>query len=79
MMPASGLSRPTISFRIVDLPAPDAPRMIFVCPLIKVKLTPRRITFSSNARCTLSNTTIGEPGPRASSSVTDEDGSSGVI
>ena len=32
MTPASGLSSPRISFRIVDFPAPLAPRMIFVSP-----------------------------------------------
>ena len=37
--PLSGFSSPRISFRIVDFPAPLAPRMIFVCPVISVKLT----------------------------------------
>src|SRR5690348_16087604 len=71
MTPESGLSRPRISFRIVDLPAPLAPRMSLVRPVISVKLTSRRITLSSNASDTLSNTTIGEPGPSASSSAGD--------
>ena len=33
------------------MPAPLAPRKIFVCPVCSVKLTSRRMTFSSNARC----------------------------
>ena len=59
--PPSAFSRPRISFRIVDLPAPLAPRMILVWPLISVKLTSRRITLSSKASDTLSNTTMGAP------------------
>ena len=38
---------------MVDFPAPLAPRKIFVCPVCSVKLTSRRMTFSSNARWTL--------------------------
>ncbi|MNC86966.1 hypothetical protein D3C83_26570 [compost metagenome] len=68
MTPESGRSRPTMSLRIVDFPAPDAPRKILVWPVSSVKLTSRRITFSSNARLTLSNMTMGDPGPRAASS-----------
>ena len=48
--PPSGLSRPRINRRIVDLPAPLAPRKILVCPVFSVKLTPLRMTFSSNDR-----------------------------
>src|SRR2546430_12713712 len=66
--PLSGLRSPTITLRIVDFPAPLAPRKIFVCPLISVKLTSRRITLSSNASDTRSKMTIGDPGPSASSS-----------
>jgi hypothetical protein len=66
--PSSGFSRPRISRRIVDFPAPLAPRKIFVCPVFSVKLISLRITFSSNASDTRSNTTIGPPGPSASSS-----------
>ena len=66
--PPSGFSSPSASRRIVDFPAPLAPRKIFVCPVCSVKLTSRRITFSSNERSTLSNTMIGPPKPRASSS-----------
>ena len=43
------------------MPAPLAPRMILVWPLISVKLTSRRITLSSKASDTLSNTTMGAP------------------
>src|SRR2546425_717040 len=68
MMPLSGLRSPTINLRIVDFPAPLAPRKTFVWPLMSVKLTSRRITFSSNASDTRSKTTIGDPGPSASSS-----------
>ncbi len=32
IVPESGFNRPSISFRIVDLPAPLAPRKILVCP-----------------------------------------------
>ena len=45
MTPASGLSRPRISFRIVDFPEPLAPRMIFVCPVSSVKLMFRSTTL----------------------------------
>src|SRR5947207_5356503 len=68
MRPASGFSRPSARRRIVDFPAPLAPRKILVWPVWSVKLTCRRITFSSNARSTLSKTTIGPPKARASSS-----------
>ena len=60
--PPSARSRPTMIFRIVDFPAPLAPRKIFVCPPISVKLTSFRITFSSKASDTWSNTTTGAPG-----------------
>ena len=53
MRPASGFSSPSISRRIVDFPAPLAPRKILVCPVCSVKLTLRRITFSSNAEVDL--------------------------
>ena len=69
--PSSGFSNPRISFRIVDFPEPLAPRMIFVCPVSRVKLMFLRITFSSNASDTLSSITIGEPGPSASSSAAE--------
>src|SRR5438874_10328015 len=45
----------------VDFPDPLAPRMIFVCPLMSVKLRSRRTTLSSKASCTRSNTTTGAP------------------
>src|SRR5438093_1386660 len=45
----------------VDFPEPLAPRMIFVCPLMSVKLRSRRTTLSSKASCTRSNTTTGAP------------------
>src|SRR3954468_14570627 len=77
--PASGLSNPSISRRMVDLPAPLAPRNTLVWPVCSVKLTPRRITFSSNARLTLSNTTIGPPKARASSSSAERAGASFAI
>ena len=67
MYPPSGFNSPRISRRIVDFPAPLAPRKIFVWPVFSVKLISSRITFSSNASVTLSKTTIGPPGPRASS------------
>ncbi len=76
--PASGLSRPTISLRMVDFPAPLAPRKIFVWPLMSVKLTSRRMTFSSNASDTWSNTTIGDPGPSASSSSGERSVANGI-
>ena len=60
--PASGLSRPVMIFRIVDLPEPLAPRMILVCPLISVKLTSFSTTLSSNASYTWSNMITGAPG-----------------
>ena len=40
-----------MSRRMVDFPAPLAPRNTLVCPVCSVKLTSFRITFSSNARC----------------------------
>ena len=49
-------------FRIVDFPAPLAPRMIFVWPVSSVKLTSFRMTFSSNASDTWSSMTTGAPG-----------------
>src|SRR5215471_11738140 len=66
--PESGFSSPSARRRIVDFPAPLAPRKILVCPVCSVKLTPRRITFSSNERWTWSNTTMGPPKASASSS-----------
>ena len=54
IVPPSGFSRPRISFRIVDLPEPLAPRMILVWPGSSVKLTSCRTTLSSNASDTLS-------------------------
>ena len=68
MCPPSGFSSPRISRRIVDLPAPLAPRKILVWPVFNVKDTFRRISLSSNASDTLSKTMIGPPGPMASSS-----------
>src|SRR3954463_4691514 len=57
-------------FSVVDLPEPLAPRMIFVWPEISVKLMFLRITLSSKASCTWSNTTTGAPGSlRISSTV----------
>ena len=67
-MSEAGRSSPSARRRMVDLPAPLAPRKIFVWPVCSVKLTSRRITFSSNARLTMSKTTIGPPKARASSS-----------
>src|SRR3954453_6886949 len=75
MWPPSGFSSPSVSRRIVDLPAPLAPRKILVCPVCSVKLTSRRITFSSKARLTMSNTTIGPPKASASSSSAERVGS----
>jgi hypothetical protein len=49
MPPESGLSSPRIRRRIVDFPAPLAPRKILVCPVFSVKLMLRRMTFSSKA------------------------------
>jgi hypothetical protein len=66
--PVSGLSRPTISFRIVDFPDPLAPRMIFVWPGSSEKLTSLSTTFSSNASETLSKTTAGLSGEERRSS-----------
>src|ERR1700722_13721899 len=57
--PASALSSPRRIFSEIDLPAPLAPRMILVCPDLSVKLTSLRITFSSKASDTWSNTTTG--------------------
>ena len=68
MRPSSGFSSPSASRRMVDFPAPLAPRKIFVCPVCSVKLTSRRITFSSKARLTWSKTMIGPPKAMASSS-----------
>ena len=48
-----------MSFRIVDLPEPLAPRITFVCPGSSVKLTSFNTTLSSNASDTLSTTTTG--------------------
>ena len=66
--PASGFRSPRISRRIVDFPAPLAPRKIFVCPAFSVNETLRRISLSSNASDTPSNTMIGPPWAIASSS-----------
>ena len=43
MVPESGLSRPSISFKMVDFPAPLAPRKIFVCPARTSKVMSFRI------------------------------------
>src|SRR4051812_47776439 len=48
-------------FRIVDFPDPLAPRMIFVWPVISVKLMLVSTTFSSKASFTWSKTTTGAP------------------
>ena len=48
-----------MSFRIVDLPEPLAPRITFVCPGSSVKLTSFNTTLSSKASDTLSTTTTG--------------------
>ncbi len=48
-----------MSFRIVDLPEPLAPRMTFVCPGSSVKLTSFSTTLSSKASDTLSSTMTG--------------------
>ena len=66
MVPESGFSRPSISFRMVDLPAPLAPRKILVCPARTENVTSLRITFSSNDRTTLSNSTTGACGSASS-------------
>src|SRR6184192_44888 len=59
--PASAFNSPTMILSAVDFPDPLAPRMIFVCPLMSVKLRSRRTTLSSKASCTRSNTTTGAP------------------
>ena len=59
--PSSARSSPVMIFRIVDFPEPLAPRMIFVWPLIRVKLMSLSTTFSSNASLTRSNTMTGAP------------------
>ncbi len=46
---------PRMSFRIVDLPEPLAPRITFVCPGSSVKLTSFNTTLSSKASDTLSH------------------------
>src|ERR1700722_11147547 len=61
--PASAFSSPRRIFNEIDLPAPLAPRMILVCPDLSVKLTSLRITFSSKASETWSNTTTGASAP----------------
>ncbi len=66
MVPESGLSRPSINFRMVDFPAPLAPRKIFVCPARTSNVTSFRITLSSNDRHTLSNNTTGACGSTSS-------------
>ena len=59
IVPPSGFQRPRISFRIVDLPEPLAPRITFVCPGSSVKLTSFSTTLSSKASDTLSSTMTG--------------------
>src|SRR5262245_53872260 len=57
--PASGFNRPSSSFKVVDLPEPLAPSKSFVWPRYSVKLMSRRMTLSSNASDTQSNSTPG--------------------
>src|SRR5262245_61362827 len=47
--------------RVVDLPDPLAPRMIFVWPLMSVKLQSFSTTFSAQASMTWLNTMTGAP------------------
>jgi len=51
----------TLACLALVLTASVPPRKIFVCPLSRVKLTCSRMTFSSNASRTRSNTTTGAP------------------
>ena len=74
-----GLQQPGMSFRIVDFPEPLAPRMIFVWPVISVKLMSCSTTFSSNASDTWSNTTTGAPARRAPRSSSGDRGASAGI
>src|SRR5512145_1993118 len=47
---------------VIDLPDPLAPRMIFVCPFLSVKLMSRSTTLSSNASLTCSSAMTGASG-----------------
>jgi hypothetical protein len=55
--PASGRIRPSISFSATDFPAPLSPSRIAIVPVRTEKLTSRRMTWSSNAKETRSNST----------------------
>ncbi len=52
-----------MSLSEIDLPAPLAPRMIFVCPRRSVKLTSRSTTASSKASDTFLNAITGWSAP----------------
>src|SRR5450631_4017961 len=64
MRPESGASSPSASFRIVLLPDPATPNRALVSPKGRWNDTPRRTSFSSNDRCTSSNT-MAEPDGRS--------------
>jgi hypothetical protein len=66
-MPGVGPQQPERQPRIVDFPAPLAPRKILVWPVCSVKLTSRRMTFSSNARLDVIEDDDRPPKARASS------------
>src|ERR1043165_1043901 len=57
MRPASGGSNPSVSFRIVLLPAPATPNNAFVSPNGSWNETPHNTSVSSNERCTSSKIT----------------------
>src|SRR5713226_6318538 len=62
MRPASGLSRPSASFRIVLLPDPAMPKIALVSPWASRKEMPFSTSLSSNCRTTSSNATASPAG-----------------
>ena len=62
MLPESGRSNPRISLSTTDFPAPLGPSRIRMLPLGTLKLTLRRMTWSSKAKETRSKTTADSTG-----------------
>src|SRR5262245_12203812 len=75
IVPESGRSSPRISFSTIDLPAPLAPRRSVMLPNGMLKLTSRRMAWSSKANDTLSKTTAS--GVRLKPDTTPARGSEG--
>ena len=64
--PWSGLSSPSTSLIVVDLPQPDPPRIIFVSPFITLKERSFRTLRLSNSIVTLRNSIAGMARSRSS-------------